>query len=99
MKEGKEEEKEERRDEVEGGWRGGRRERSGREVERRGRGGEKRRLGNSKHNVTQMSSTPPLATYPWDMAHTNIHIQPTFPEVHPSSWWDAVFPFHFSMST
>ena len=88
--------------------RGGRREKSRREVERRERGGEKkggeeggvekRRLADSKHNVTQMSSTP-LGNVSVDMAHTNTHIQPTFPEVHPSSWWDAVFPFLFSMST
>ena len=56
--------------------RGRRRERREEEKARGGEGEERREDGSkgvdSKDNIKQISSAP-LATYPWDMAHTNIH--------------------------
>ena len=80
MKEGKEEEKGERRGEGEEG------EERGREGERRGRGGEKRRERAkegiaSLQNITQMSSTPLGNISEGHGTHKHIHVHtPTFPE-------------------
>ena len=99
---------------MKGGWEGRREgERRGRgrgsdgKMER-GRGREGRREdetggkrtskgGDSKHNITCIDNS---ATYPWDIAHTNIHIHPPF-QSGPLLILEAcmVFPFLFSIST
>ena len=80
MKEGKEEEKGERRKEGEGGWREGERKEEGQERGREGKRREGEEMG-AKEGIASRTSHRlhrPLATYPWDMAHTNIHIHPPF---------------------
>ena len=82
MKEGKGEDKEERREEGEGGpWRGG---------ERRGIGGEKGRWEqrrDSKYNIKQISSAPLGNISMGHGTHKHTHkLTHLYRVVHPSSW-------------
>ena len=92
MKEGKEEEKGERREEGGEGREGERRE-EGEEKARGGEGEERRedgsKGGDSKQNITQMSSTP--------LGNISVALTPTFPEWSTPHPGRMVFPFLFSM--